>query len=408
MSLRVVFMVVLMSLFAWAEPWPQLPVKAGVQEPLILSPQGSYVLLERNTDIQIWSGNTHKILTRLRDRKGSSRIAFSPDERHLVISNYPQSISCYDCSQGVRKVWEFKTDWGRAENETLSQYDVSYSPDGRYLLVVTTFESGEEGDHKVRLLDAANGRMLWEHPHWGGRRRGNIADFCFSPDSKEIFRVHKDKLQRLMSSSGELVQEIKLDGGTRGSRATSDGLLVRLLSEDGSRFVERLYSYNDLTMLRERGGEEFEVHPDKTLRWTRDANRLQVEKGGVAVYTGSDQSKLKYWVPEGGFVVSTGTDRDELYDTEGRKLLELPGHVEYLARLASERRGYEGPGALYDLVTGRKLCNFSMLFSRTLSEDGKIFAIATPRGIFLMDVPQSLKAQTAVPKKPKDSTGKEP
>lgn len=383
-----------------AEPWPQLAVKAGVQEPLYLSPRGSYVLLERNSDIQIWDGKSQKILTRLRDRKRSSQIEFSPDDRHLIVSEYPQTISCYDCGQGLRKVWEYKSDWGKGKNEALSLYDVSYSPDGKYLLVVTTFGSGEEGDHRVRLLDAASGRIMWERPNWGGRRRGDITDFCFSPDSKELFRAHNGKLQRLATSSGKLIQEIELDRGARGLIATPEGVLVRLLSEDASQVVERLYSYDAFAVLRERGEEEFETHPDETLRWRRDANRLQVEKDGVVVYTGSDRSTLKYWVPEGGFIVSTGDDRDELYDAEGRKLLELDNNVVYLGRLASKRRGYDGPGEVYDLATGRKLCDFAMVFSHTLSEDGKTFAIATPKGIYLMDVPLSLKAQTAVAKSP--------
>lgn len=398
MRYQVFFVLWLLSMTVWAEPWPQLPVKVSHENWLSISPKGSYVLLDRGKDVQLWDARQQKVITRFRDVERVLAKDFSPDERHLVISDYPRTLTYVDCASGGKKVWQFRGAWdGQGSVQSPGTYDVAFSPNGRYLLAVGAGHGAQGGDSTFRIFEASTGKIVFEQAGWGGRGLGSIRNFGFTPDSKFLLRSSHDKLQRFELPSGKKVAEVRLGGDMYWMATTDSGILVGHNIENGTKFVERLYSYQDLSLLREKSRDaDFESQPKGKLHWRRDAGRLQVAKGENTIYTGKEGASLHSWVPGAGFIVSSEDNDPELFDAEGRKLTTLPRYARLDGQLALHCPGYGGPSAVYDLVSGKQLAKFAFAASMVSTQDGKTLAVASQNGVYLMDIPASQKAGTAV------------
>lgn len=401
MRFQVLFCLLVMSVVALAEPWPQLPVKVNYENWVGISPKGTYALLDRGGDVHLWNAKKQIIITRFRDVERVLAKDFSPDGRHLAVSDYPRKLAVYDCAAGAKKVWEFRGSWdGKGDVQNPGTYDVLYSPNGKYLLAVGSGHGAQSGDSTVRIFDAVTGRVVFQQAGWGGRGLGAARNFCFTPDSKFLLRSAHDKLQKFALPSGNKVGEIRLGGDMYWMISTDSGALIGHNVENGTRFVERLYSFQDLGLLNEKTRDaDYEFQPKGQLQWRRDAGRLQVAKGANTVYTGSEESTLSYWVPGAGFIVTSNDKDAELFDAEGRKLTNLSKYARLDGQLALECPGYGGPSAVYDLVSGKQLAKFAFAASMALSQDGKTLAVAAKNGVYLMDVPASQKAGVAVAKK---------
>lgn len=398
MKLRTLFFLLLLAITASAEPWPQLPAKIDYESYLSISPDGSYVALDSGNQIQVWDGKKLAVVHRLRDVVRPYAVTFSPDNRHLIVSDYPVKFAYYDCADGLRKVWEYHGKWnGRGDVQDPGSYGVIFSPDGKYVLAVGSAHGTQYCDSVVRIFETAGGRVVFSQGGWGGRSLGGTENFAFSPDSKMLVRSAFDKIQIYSLPSGKKLHEKRLGGEMFSMAPTEKGVIVRHSMDAGSRTVEQLFSWSDLALLDTRDdGVEFENQPDGPLHWRLDGGRLQVAKGDYSVYTGTEQERLVYWVPGGGFVVSSHDDGYSVYDIEGRKLAQMERNLQFHKALAWDGVGYGGQVALYDLITGKQLAGFAFSSGLELSENGKVLAVACPKGVYLMDVPASCKAGTAV------------
>lgn len=403
MKLRTLVFLLLLAITASAEPWPQLPAKISYECYLSISPDGSFVALDSGNQIPVWDGKKLAVVRRLRDVERPYEVRFSPDNRHLIVSDYPVKFAYYDCADGLRKVWEYRGKWdGRGDVESPGSYGVIFSPDGKYVLAVGSAHGAQPCDNVVRIFDTATGRVVFSQAGWGGRSAGSTRSFAFAPDSKTFFRSALDKVQVYSLPTGKKLHEKRLGGEMFSMVPTEKGVMVRHHMDGGTRIVEQLFSFSDLALLGTRDdGVEFEQQPDGPLHWRIDGGRLQVAKGDYSVYTGTENEKLAYWVPGGGFVVSGGEHGYSVYDVEGRKLVDLPRSLRLERALAWDGVGYGGPAAVTDLVTGKQLASFAFASSLALSQDGKVLSVACPKGVYLMDVPASRKAGTAVALKSK-------
>lgn len=407
MKLRWFLLSLLLALPAIGEPQPQLPVTAGYEHQVLISPDARNVLLAASKDVWLWDAETFKLKRKMQNLERVYTQQFSPDGRYLAVSDYPRWFGLFDVrGSNYEKSWEFRDTWNQpGEKQDAGAYEAHFSSDGKYLLLIGGAHGAQQADHVVRLLRTSDGKVLREYPYWGGGRRyDSYRNFAFSDYPDGFLRASHDKLQLLEVPSGEKVREVRVGGEVTGVKPWEGGVAVHHYVDGGTRHVLSHYEVPSLKLLQRCGSDE--VFPRQTvggdLRWERSDGKLSVLKGKKVVYQGRETDRVRRWVPGGGFVIETDSEKELLlFDQEGKKLGLLDAFSSFKGPLALAVPGYGGPGEVVDLKSGKKIGKFEFTSGMNLSTDGKMLAVALKNGVLLIDIPASIKAGSLVPAKKK-------
>jgi hypothetical protein len=278
---------------------------------------------------------------------------------------------------------------------------MTFSSDGRYLLLVGGAHGAQQADHMVRLLRTNDGKVLREFPYWGGgRRHDSVQNFAFATYPGGFLRASHDKLQLFAVPSGEKVKEIRLGGAVHRVEPWENGVVVHHYADGGTRRALSYYEVPSLKLLQQCASEETFPRPktvDGDLRWERKDGKLRVFRGNQAVYEGNESARVKRWVPGGGFLLQTDDEENlTIYSAQGEKLGSVDRFCQVQGSVAVGVPGYGGPSEIIDLRTGKKLAEFDFTSGMSLSADGQILAVALKTGVLLVDLPASMKAGSLV------------
>ncbi len=395
-KLLLLFLVLVTTLSGLAEPAPQLPEKGGYETWLTVSKDGRYLAVNHSTTVSVWDVAKKSKIHTMKGFERVSFVGFTPDAKSIVVADYPRWIGYFDLTQGFQKRWTYKAPWsGKGSVQGAGSYGIQFSPDGKTLLAADSSHGAQAGDDVVRLISAADGRVLSSHPKWAGRPYRSELGFV---DNDTFARARHDKLQLYSIGSGKKLAETRLGGNVFNLRGTDPrGLLCRHHTEGGSKLVERLYSKSDLSLLRDLG--KFQnvptEHPDGKLRWKGDSEVLISDQNGEVVFQGSPGDTLAHWAPGGRFVIETLKDRKRtyaLYDASGKKLGPVDfGRYFPNAAISVSITGYGSPCSIFDLTRGTTLTKLDFASDAEMSDDGNLLAVLMQEGILLVDVRKTLK-----------------
>ena len=386
--------VLVTTLTCWADPVPQLPHAGDYEQWLRISNDGRRVSLDESSAVWVWNTETRQLLRKMQGFERVTCVEFNPDGNSLVVGDYPRWLGCFDCRDGIKKLWEFRgAPKGQKDPQMVGGYDALFSPDGKWLLLISASHGRQPGDPVVRLLNAHSGKVLREFPGWGGGGV-NSNDFAFTPDGTGFLRAAKDKLQYYTVPDGRKVSEIRLGGGSFGLEADPRGVICTHWVEGGTRIVSRLYQLPDLKMGEEKSqrDEAISKHPGGSLSWSRQGEKLTVFKDGQPIWSGSSKDVVRNWVGGGGFLIAN-EDKVSLYDGNGTFLCEVDRatRCNREGTLGVSIAGYGGPANVYHLVTGRTLAKLDFASDCVFSSDGRRAAINLKKGVLIVDVPATLE-----------------
>ena len=389
-------LLLLLSLVAWAEPTPQILVDPGDEPQTCFSADGKTAAVWGDHFVSVFDVTSFSRKARLTGFERVAEAALSGDGRYLAVGDYPSRLDVYDAASG-KLVWNFK---GPVANPSIpGAYDVSFAPQGYGLLVWGTTHGRSQYDAHTRLYDGQTGRQLqswsWPDTRWHS--------LVWAADGKTFARGGFDKLQLYAFPSGQKLREVRLGGEFFDAQPVKEGILVRHMTDNGSRDVHGIYAWQDLSLIKEApdADADFSEHPDGGLRWEKQEGNLVVLDGqGKAVYTGEAKETLKYWAPGAGFVVD-GEGGLSCYSPSGEALGKIPFMAERLpgSSMAVQGVGYGGPGGIFDLATGKELGRFDYFAGTSLSypPEASVLLLCTKKGLLFLDVPASLREQKLVP-----------
>jgi RNA polymerase sigma factor (sigma-70 family) len=246
-------------------------------------------------------------------------VSFSPDGRHMLIGTGGPGtpIRVCDVSSGeeVLRTDPYDTCWSTA-----------YSPDGKFIAV------GCGGQQPIRILDAVTGKPVCPGLQAG---RGRVRNVTFSPNGRLLASSHADGRLRLWDvARRQVLHEFPAENGAVHSAAFTPGGNLLLVIEPG--MALRLY----------------EVASGKEVRGfvghTAPVRDVAVSADGQRGLSCSLDKTLRLWDLQ-----------------TGKELLRLEDHADRLHGVAfcpDGRRAlsasFDGTLRLWDLTTGRELYRF--------------------------------------------------
>lgn len=120
----------------------------------------------------------------------ASGVVFTPEDKNIIVSTWGQIIFSYDAESG-------KTNWSYDLSDP-AEYNnfqcIDLSPDG------TTVAAGST-DHRIHILNSADGKLLHRIEPWEGHSR-TVKTVRFSPDGKLLASSGDDQVICLWNTSG--------------------------------------------------------------------------------------------------------------------------------------------------------------------------------------------------------------
>jgi WD40 repeat protein len=296
-----------------------------------LSADGKRLASVSGESLRLWDAATGQELAARRPPAGKFRdLALSPDGRRLVTGG--DRVRLWDVVTGAL-LWEAAA--GKAE-----ALGPVWSPDGRRL-------AGREADDRLRVRDAATGRVVFERPCERGR--GALA---FRPDGRQVAASQEDHTVRVWElATGQEVVVL------RGHEAAITALIY---SPDGRRIATgSIYPEDEVRLWDAATGAALGVGEGHA----NEVSGLAFSPDGRCLATGSMDQTVRLWdgatcrpratlrghtnfvndlafSPDGAHLVSASSDQTlRLWDlAAGRVVAVLRGHA------GDVRRVKYGPG----------------------------------------------------------------
>ncbi len=268
---------------------------------------------------------TGKLIQRFNtDGHPASAVHFSTDGKKLYTGTWGFHIKQHDIASG-------QTDW----DYDLNQFDyytavqsIDMSGDGKYIV-----ECGK--DNRIRLLDASNGKLIYQVDPWQGHRQW-VNGVRFSPDGKKFATVSDDGLLKVWeTATGKSLFTFRgHDGGIYQLVWHDDGGRIFTSSADGTIKVWSIQQPGDKSFdVADNGPWYASVEPGGVLMAAATSDKKFVlwnlDKGKEEILLDSASAMSAVFSADGKYLV-TGGDKGEVYAWEIRdkKLLcELKGHT---------------------------------------------------------------------------------
>jgi WD40 repeat protein len=243
--------------------------------------------------IRLWDAASGKELYKTsRGRAGfcglswSHHLTFSPDGKSVAFA-LDTAIVIWDTEDTDEDQTSLKFGVGYQEHPYVPVHEVAYSPDGK------TLASGN-GDHTLRLWDAATGREIRKLVGHGGP----VYSVAFSPDGKVLASGSQDGALRLWdATTGKGIQTLQGHGEVYTIRFSSDGKTLASGNGDHTLRLWDAATGKEIRKLVGHGGPVYSVafSPD-----------------GKVLASGSQDGTLRLW---------DATTGDEIRKFEGRRSL---------------------------------------------------------------------------------------
>jgi WD40 repeat protein len=259
--------------------------------------------------VHVWDTQTGEEMATLTGHTGGVyRVAFSPDNTHLLTASADETVKVWDIAPS-RELLTIKGDWSEI-------IGLAYSPDGKSL-------AGAGDDGKARVWSVADGHE--EHVLTAGE--GRVLGVAYSRDGRFMATAHRDGVARLWdATSGKFLRNLNAPP----ERSYAEMWDVAF-SRDGERVVMGSSSGKVIVSATATGKELFELHDadmyDEKEKAAAAAEKREAPAHAESVYrvafspddkliaTASGDTTVKLWNAAGGKHLSTLTGHaDEVWD----------------------------------------------------------------------------------------------
>jgi WD40 repeat protein len=275
----------------------------------VYSPDGGTYLTIDDNYLNIWDSATGVLLQTISDNNMYTRaIAFSPDGRHIVTSDYNTAIKIWHIDRNSVPGKLFRHEQG-------VEYSI-YSPNGRMILTVL--------GSVARVWDASSAKILRTFRH-----DGSITDATFSPDGRTILTVAANKIHVLDIALGKTLYISSQVGSFRSADYSPDGRTIVAASSS------TLWLLDAATGISLNSRDDMRLASGR-VRYSPDGTKLLISNGRIEIW---NANTLDY-------ILSIKTMFEDFihaaYSPDGRTIISSK---------------YSGSVEVWDANTGRLLRN---------------------------------------------------
>jgi hypothetical protein len=337
---------------------------------LLFSKNGNRILCQRGQEIWVFNLQPRHLDLHLSNIPPEAWAALNPDGASMAVRE-PQGTLTVFHNTSAKEAWEYSAA-ETSVSRTMSPGFV-FNPSGTQLLYLNS-------DHGI-LFETRTGRKVRD---WSWRESTNALN-AFSPDGKVLFHCEVGSLQVLSVATGELLLEFPVSG-------------VPAMVSFRNNCASALYGGGELKVSYpglKRQTPSFpppQVRPDGLLRWRRTPVKFEVLYRDKIVYQGPPDHRVAWWNEGGGFPVSSSKTHKQIgvYADNGTR---IPGATELFINVQGSHLSFtNSPKQItgHDMRSGKRVGTIQALTNPSPSPNGGKLAVATDKGIIIVDLNRSV------------------